>query len=268
VDLRTQATSKKKWDDGLAEEIHFWSEWFRTQGMRWPEQYRERLDPNSPLQEYLATLIDGLPGEEISILDVGAGPLTTVGKTWKDRRLKIVAVDPLADVYDEILARHAVVPPVRTTWCHGELLNQRFPHDSFDLVWAVNALDHSYDPVEVILQAVDVVKIDRHVRLSHEPNEAENERYSGLHQWNFCSEKGRFIIWNRERRIDMSERLAPFAKVKLLSAEPRPEVAILKLRQRPRTVDENSVWRGGMIATGIGEMRRVFDRIKRRLASS
>jgi SAM-dependent methyltransferase len=255
--------SREVWNKGLADEVHFWNQWFSTKGREWPEEYRLRLDPSRPLQYHLGELVDKIPGDEVSILDIGAGPLTTLGKVWKDRKLRIVAVDALADVYDEIMARHSVVPLVRTTWCHGELLTTRFPHDTFDLVWSVNALDHSYDPIEVILQAIDVVKIDHHVRLAHQPNEAEREQYVGLHQWNFCSDNGRFIIWNRQRRIDVTELLSPFATVTSLGKDPAPEILIKKLRPRP-TVEGND-WLAEMIGNRLGQARRYYDDLKKRL---
>ncbi len=58
---------------------------------------------------------------------------------------------------------------------------------------------------------VDVAKNSRYVLLEHRPNEAENEKYWGLHQWNFSmSDKGDFIISSKHMKmeINMTEKYA------------------------------------------------------------
>jgi len=49
----------------------------------------------------------------------------------------------------------------------------------------------------------------------HENNEAENERYQDMHQWNFCEENGQFIIWNKDARHNITEMFAYKAAVKI-----------------------------------------------------
>ncbi|MBP8275033.1 MAG: class I SAM-dependent methyltransferase [Acidobacteria bacterium] len=225
------ASARAIWEEGLASEIQFWDKWFSTKGGKWPADYAMRLDPQAPLQEHWARYLDHLTATELSVLDVGAGPLTKLGKIYKGRRLRMLATDALADVYDVLLERHGVVPPVRTTWCEAELLSHRFQPQTFDLVTAINCLDHSHDPRAAILQAFGLVKVGCYLRLRHAPNEAEHEQYVGLHQWNFVNEDGRFVLWNRTARIDMTALLSPVAEITMLHPAPNPDVAILKLRE-------------------------------------
>ncbi len=228
-----ESGQKSVWRSGLSDEIAFWDKWFETEGLQWPENYRDRLNPDLPLQPHLIEHLQRVSDPEVSILEVGAGPLTTVGKRWAGRTVRIVAVDPLADEYDRIMARRGIVPPVRTTWCHGELLRERFQRNSFDLVWAINSLDHSYDPLRIMEQCLDVVKVGHDVFLSHNENEAENENYIGLHQWNFCTDKaGHFVLWNKRRRIDVTERVAAFARVTGETLNRGVNVTLHKLRDR------------------------------------
>jgi hypothetical protein len=76
-----------------------------------------------------------------------------------------------------------------------------------------NALDHSYDPLRGIQQMLEVVKPGHYVLLLHKVNEAENQNYKAFHQWNFCAEEGRFIIWNRQTRLCVNEALGKTAEV-------------------------------------------------------
>ncbi|MBZ4421265.1 bifunctional 2-polyprenyl-6-hydroxyphenol methylase/3-demethylubiquinol 3-O-methyltransferase UbiG [Myxococcus sp. RHSTA-1-4] len=207
--------AKVAWTEGLPSEIAFWDNWFKTQGGVWSEDYKTRLNPDTPLQQTVEDYLPDPAGDAIQeILDVGSGPLTMLGKRSDRRKFRITAVDPLADAYDRIMAKHGVVPPVRTSWCHGELLTTRFAPDTFDLVWAQNSLDHSYEPVRIIEQALVVTKPGGYVALSHARNEALNGNWDGLHQWNFDHEGGDFIIWNRQGRVNVSKLLQSRAEIR------------------------------------------------------
>src|SRR5262249_26211520 len=92
------------WRTNLKEEVSFWDRWFTTQGAAWPEDYRSRQDPELELQENVRRWIDVPAGEVVQILDVGAGPLTMLGKRWDGHVVQITAVDALADRYNEMLA--------------------------------------------------------------------------------------------------------------------------------------------------------------------
>ena len=199
--------SRVKWSAGLKNETDFWDDYFRTRGGEWPESYRLRLDPEQPLQPRPAALLP--ERAEVEILDVGAGPMSYLGKKLPGRTLDITAVDPLADHYTRILKKYAVSPPVRTQKLAAEQLTSRFLANQFDLVFARNCIDHSYNPEAAILQMVTVVKPGGWVLLEHAPNEAEKESYRGLHQWNFSmAPDGHFLIQSRHGRVDMTAKYA------------------------------------------------------------
>src|SRR4051812_47101839 len=93
---------KKAWAHGLFDEFQFWERTILQAKDPETAFYRERMDPNAPLQLEFRRLIAAPPGSLVQLLDVGAGPLTNLGKVWEGRRVKITAVDALADRYDEI----------------------------------------------------------------------------------------------------------------------------------------------------------------------
>jgi SAM-dependent methyltransferase len=205
--LRFFLSPKLRWKTGKGFETRFWDYWLRTKGAQWPADYRNRLDPDFPVQPRVDAL---LPAErDIHILDVGAGPLTIVGKKARGKLLKITAVDPLADEYDKLLRKHAVEPIVRTQRLEAEMLTTRFSKNAFDFCYARNCLDHAYDPEQAVLQMIDVVKRARYVLLEHHPNEAKHAHYSGLHQWNFdLSPEGDFLIASRFSATNMTKKYA------------------------------------------------------------
>ena len=212
--LRTPVGRRLLWrGKGLSHEIDFWTRWFTTKGLYWPEDYRRRLDPHAEIDEPL--IVERLPGlgEEVAILDVGAGPLTVLGKTYPGKTVRITPVDPLAREYDTLLAEFGVQPPVRTTFCPGERLLKRFRQGEFDIAYARNSVDHSYDPAAIVRNMVTLVRPGGYVLLRHVRREGEHQRYSGFHQWNLDVENGHLVLWNRVRKRDLTEELAPLGSV-------------------------------------------------------
>jgi SAM-dependent methyltransferase len=205
-------------EKGVSHELEFWRRWFETRGYLWPDDYRRRLDVDAPLEEPL--IVDRLPqvdADPVAILDVGAGPLTCLGKRYPGRSLAIVPVDALADEYDRLLAEFGVEPPVRTELCPGEELLDRFRPDTFDLAYARNSLDHSYDPVTILRNMLAVVKPGGFVVTRHVRTEGEHQSYSGLHQWNFDLEDGRCVLWGKATKHDVAEAVGDSASVEAFS---------------------------------------------------
>jgi SAM-dependent methyltransferase len=182
----------------LEQEVQFWCEWLDTGGLQWPEDFRFAMDPEAEVADpLLREILEASPRARVSILDVGAGPLTGVGARYRGKDLAVTAVDLLAREYDCILRERGIDPRIRTQPVSGEDLLERFLPDSFDVAFARNALDHALDPLPIIENMVAVVRTGGYVVLRHAPNEAVTERYEQLHQWNFDERDGRCIVWRR-----------------------------------------------------------------------
>ena len=183
------------WEQNKPSEVDFWRQWAESGGLIWPDEFKRRQEPAEPLREAIASLL--WPGRSsYRVLDVGAGPLTVLGKVIPSASLEIVAVDPLAAEYDAILATRGIVPLVRTTYAKGEELP--FEDNSFDLVHMMNALDHCEHPVQVFGELMRVVKPGCFVFLSHATREGQRNGYSGLHQWDlFVDAFGHLCVTTR-----------------------------------------------------------------------
>lgn len=184
---------------GLETEVRFWDKWLRDKGAASPQDwrhhdYRYRVDARAPLSGWHRELVERIPSDLVSILDVGAGPVTAVGKRHESKVLSITAVDPLADEYAALLARHRLEPPVRTRRGAGEELAALFGPDAFDLVIAQRCIDHSVDPVACVRNMVEVCRVGGVIALEHEENLAVNAAYRGIHQWNFGLRGGELVV--------------------------------------------------------------------------
>jgi len=199
------------WRTGRRSEVDFWVAWLAgTTGIEeWTSDRDARLDPDTEIRDSLVSAeLERNPAEQISILDVGAGPLTALGYRYPGKTLTIVPVDPLADDYDRLLRDAGLEPPVRTLGVAGEALLEHFAPDSFDIAYAVNALDHSADPFTIISNMVAVVRPGGTVLLRHKRNEGESAQYGGLHQWNFdVVDDDGLLLWNNAVEVNVGAGL-------------------------------------------------------------
>jgi Methyltransferase domain len=198
------------WRKGKSSEVDFWAGWLvgAPGTEQWKSDRDERLNPETEIRDPLVRdELDRNPAEEISILDVGAGPVTWLGFRYPGKTLTIVAVDPLADEYDRLLREAGLDPPVRTIRVAGEELLEHFGAGRFDIAYATNALDHSADPFTIISNMVAVVRSGGAVLLRHKRNEGESARYGGLHQWNFDVVDERLVLWNNAAQVDVGSSL-------------------------------------------------------------
>jgi SAM-dependent methyltransferase len=213
IGVNSPQQAKQKWTSALPEEIKFWDKWLRNSGEPWPDDFKFRCDPNAPLQGDIVRALAKQPGEVAEILDVGAGPLTFLGKQAPGLTIHITAVDPLADEYDRLLEQYHIQPLVRTQMGFAERLAEIFPADRFDMVTAQNCMDHSYDPLLAFRQMLVVIKPNGVIHLAHMTNEGQSQNYEGLHQWNFFEREGHFCISNQRETIDVSQELAGVATI-------------------------------------------------------
>lgn len=204
-------SAEERWSAGAGFEAAHWDAgWFRD------AEERGLLDPRMPMDEpVLIRLVDEVDpaADPVTILDVGAGPLTPVGKVHPRRQVAITACDALAAEYDANLERAGITPPVRTVHAEGERLLDTFGAASFDIVLCGNALDHHYDPIAALEGMLAVTRPGGYVLLNHYVDEGEYQAYLGMHQWNIDEADGRVVIWNRSERHDVNAIVGDRAEI-------------------------------------------------------
>lgn len=206
-------TPDQRWEGGLPGELGFWRDYMITHGEPyWKEDYRARMDPETPLSGYITRFL-GAPDRRIEILDVGAGPVTILGKRYPGYEVAITAVDALAEGYDQVLRELNITPLVRTQICETERLTERFAAGRFDVVFAHNTLDHHRDPVQSIREMIQVTRVGGYVVMSHFENEGLREGYNNLHQWNLSKEGEDMIVWTPGHRTSVAELAGPLARL-------------------------------------------------------
>jgi SAM-dependent methyltransferase len=211
---RESISALAAWSAGAPDEIAFWRDYLRTGGLQWPSEFQMRVDPTAILTEsQIMSRLPSCTSDTVRIIDVGAGPLTTLGKSIPGRRLELHATDALGHQYVRLTRSMGIRPMVPTQRCHGEDLDLAFPSNYFDFAYARNALDHCHDTPRVIANMLWIVKGGGWVILRHRENEAESASYRGLHQWNFEERDGDTYVWNQRRRISLTDAFQRVAQI-------------------------------------------------------
>jgi SAM-dependent methyltransferase len=209
---------RQRWSKHLGSEFGYWERLIAT-----PDRFREQfgwcLDPELEVrQDELREAVEAVPRSRVRVLDVGAGPVTVVGKRWAGKAIEVTPIDPLADVYNEALRKAGIDVPVATQRLAVEDLSARYSAGSFDIAYCHNALDHMPDPVGALGIMLSVVVADGFVVVRCLPDEGERNSYYGIHQWNIDLDGGELVIWNRSVRHVVREELA--GRAEIVSAQP------------------------------------------------
>ena len=206
-----QEATKNLWSKSLPKEENYWAQVISGENPKFSKSFKDRATGRWPFSPHIERYVNvsGLT----RILDVGAGPVTFIGNEGKPANVEIVAIDPLADFYNQKLDEYGVCPWLRTRQGEAERL-QEYGLGLFDIVYCRNALDHGYDPMRAIEAMLGVVKKTGIVFLLGSVNEGEKQRYRGLHQWNFLpAEDGDLIIWRPDQRVSVRNSLKGKATV-------------------------------------------------------
>lgn len=195
------------WKLALPTEVNFWEEYLATRGKSCgaADEFAFRNSPDSEFQPWLREWMNCKEGAEVRVLDVGAGPLTWVGKKWAGRTVIIDAIDPLAEAYARIMQKQGIKPPVETKVGNGEEVVELFGRNRFDLAFARNCLDHSFDAIQAVTSMIGATKPGGIIFLWHNQDEAERLGYQGLHQWNFRLENSELLVWKGDRILNVNQ---------------------------------------------------------------
>jgi len=152
-------------------EIAFWRGWLGRHGAKYEGSWQL-------LPEIAALVRPGM--SQARIANVGAGAMSLIGNVLNGVSVEVVASDLLADEYTALREELGLRPVVEVE--KQDMACLTYEDGSFDIVFCANALDHSQDPQQAIMEMIRVCR--GWVYLKHLPHEAKWCGYSGLHQWN------------------------------------------------------------------------------------
>ena len=197
---------KGVWASNLQSEVNFWRSWLND--TKHSEGRQARIAGTKIFAQYYLDLIKAPPGRDIRVLDVGSGPVSTLGTPARNNRVELVCTDALADHYNTLLGEAGYVDLPRIQKVKGENLLRAFGPDSFDIVHCANALDHFEDPALSFENMFRVCKPGGAVVVISVENEGEREHYQGLHQWNLRADDSGFLLGSKSGNENLLLRAA------------------------------------------------------------
>ena len=139
--------------------------------------------------------------KRVVIAELAAGPICTIGDTWKEVKVELYASDVLKDEYDEIWKEHKAVPFVPIEY--QDMENLTYPDNFFDIVHCVNALDHTLYPQKALKEMLRVCKPGGWIYLRHFPDQRTACR--GMHAWDAEMVDGEAVFSNPKEKFLLSE---------------------------------------------------------------
>lgn len=188
----------------LSSEIFHWKRYYHQYALENPGKavfHRETTTKKSILisLEKLKVQFDDL----LYCLDVGCGPTSQfyTNDFLKREDVRIINVDPLAEVYKNLHKKYCNKYDIEYITGYGERLSQIFPKDFFHLIYSQNAIDHSQNPQEFIINMFNVLKPGGFLVLHGFIKEGSAAHWFGLHKWDIEVENNDLLLTNKKRTI-------------------------------------------------------------------
>ena len=175
---------RELWCRGILDEVEWFETWLVSEEGN--SFIQEVMNSRRVLQDHLVhERVHDLASKTVSILEIGTGPVFSLGYTLPGKVLRIKPTDPLAVDYRRMLKHLDITPIMPVEKCDAARLTGKFGKNTFDVVYASNSIDHSYDPVLVIEQMFDVAKKGGYVILRHYRNEGSGGEGRGTPSMEF-----------------------------------------------------------------------------------
>lgn len=185
------------------DEINWW-EGILTPGKR-QEWMDDMIIPETRARNTPPKLFDFINELQINripkVLDVGCGPLSPLAWGVDQKMIEVTAIDPLAEIYSEILKKLNINFPIKPIQGVGEKIAGMFEKEYFDVVFSRNALDHSDSPTECIDNMVTVLKKGGILYLEGFTNEGTANYWKGLHLWDLRHDNGNLLCTAKSKKV-------------------------------------------------------------------
>lgn len=140
--------------------------------------------------------------EELKLIDVGSGPVTSFFGKIDINAWDITTVDPLAKLYNYLNKKYNVNYPIKCIEGTGEHLYRIFGPNTFHIVLSQNAIDHSTSPIDFINNLYYICKPRGFIYLSGFIREGSAANWMGLHKHDLYVEGGDLYWTKHDKSIN------------------------------------------------------------------
>ena len=134
-------------------------------------------------------------------LEIGSGPNSNLSY-WVDKGLlKVIAIDPLANIYEKIMKKLNYKYPISPIKLRGEDLLKQFKEETFHVVFAQNSLDHTENPINCFKNAYILLKKGGLLFVCSNLKEGTRTLWSGMHKFDIYLENNNILLANKNGEI-------------------------------------------------------------------
>lgn len=206
----------RQWTENLTSEVEYWIKQSQKNG--YCVARSSNLNVNPAMGRNGENIFNYL-GEGAILIDIGCGVASKYGNILPNgSRVNLIAVDPLAYIYNKINEYHALENKKKVTFGMFEFAAVFFEKDFADVILIENALDHCVDPVKSLIECLQILKPGGLLRLWHHRAEALWEGCLGLHKWNIdynCDND--LIFWNDDNYININKFMGENVDIKVFA---------------------------------------------------
>lgn len=209
------------WEHGKKKTLGFYKK-----KLPWKEK---TLNRRSNLPDLFAPMIGSK--KKVRIAELGSGMFCTIGTNWPSAEVEIYPSDILANEFNQILKEAGVVPliPVK----YEDMENLSYRDNYFDIVYCVNALDHTINPIQAIKEMYRVTKPGGWIYLKCFIDVGEKEKYAGMHKWNINMDKNNNLIaWKQGKIYQVENYVTGFKSTKTVEPGHEDDEMIVSILQK------------------------------------
>lgn len=184
--------SRRPTEDPFEAEIAFWREYLsgRPPAVSDAHAWRRAFPPHlSPLLDELTAAA----GRKVEALEVGSGPVSLLAWGVEKGLFTLIAVDPLAETYEQLMHSHGYSYPVAPVEGKGEELTNLFPARRFDVIYSSNAIDHAESPAMCVAAMTNVLTETGILYLEGFVREGSKSNWYGLHRHDLVPCDGQLV---------------------------------------------------------------------------
>jgi SAM-dependent methyltransferase len=134
-------------------------------------------------------------------LEIGSGPNSNLSY-WADKGLlRVIAIDPLADIYRNIMKKLGYKYPITPIKIKAEELMNYFKGELFHIIFAQNSLDHAEDPLLCFRNAYKLLKKRGLLFICSNVKEGTRKFWLGMHKFDIYVENNHLYLANEKGEI-------------------------------------------------------------------
>jgi hypothetical protein len=152
------------------------------------------------VQKIVSDLADRFPDVQLSVIDIGSGPLSLLLWGQDAGLFQPTCIDALGNEYNRLLNEYEIDSDVSIQVGHGETMNYQ---GHFHMAYSRNALDHCESPSTVFSNMRKAIVKKGFLVISTARNEGSNMNWTGPHQYNLDIEDDHLTLTDRSGKRDL-----------------------------------------------------------------